>query len=67
MYSLVLVLFLQLSFVKLLIVESASGSSLAMSINGDIAGSLGVRARGSRTSGGGIDSDILVLMKIIKL
>lgn len=66
MYSLVLVLFLQLSFVKPLIVESASGGSLAMSIDGDITGSLGVRALGSRTSSGGVDSDILVLMKIIE-
>lgn len=64
MYSLVLVLFLQLSVVKLLIVKSASGDCLAMSIDGDIIGGLGVRALGSRTSSGGVDSDILVLAEI---
>lgn len=64
MYSLVLVLFLQFSVVKLLIVKSASGDCLAMSIDGDIIGSLGVRALGSCTSSGGVDSDILVLAKI---
>lgn len=64
MYSLVLVLFLQFSVVKLLIVKSASGDCLAMSIDGDIIGSLGVRALDSRTSSGGVDSDILVLAEI---
>lgn len=64
MYSLVLVLFLQLSVVKLLIIKSASGDCLAMSIDGDIIGGLGVRALGSRTSSGGVYSDILVLAEI---
>lgn len=63
-YSLVLVLFLQLSFVKPLVVKSASGDCLAMSIDGDIIGSLGVRALGSGTSSGGVNSDILVLAEI---
>lgn len=64
MYSLVLVLFLQLCVVKLLIVKSASGDCLAMGIDGDIIGSLGVRALGRCTSSGRVDSDILVLVEI---
>lgn len=71
MYSLVLVFFLQLSLVKLLVVETSFGSRcllihLLSSSSSGIASSLVVRAlSGSGTTG--IKSDILVLLGSVSI